>query len=59
MARMKLELDKLKAERSFSIQSDGMDLKEAQLEHKRNIDNSELEILQTTDDLRGIASPTG
>jgi hypothetical protein len=36
-----------------------MDLKEAQLEHKRNIDNSELEILQTTDDLRGIASPTG
>ena len=59
MARMKLELDKLKAERSFSIQSDGMDLKEAQLEHKRNIDNSELEILQTTEDLRGIASPTG
>ena len=59
MARMKLELDKLKAERSFAVQSDGMDLKESQLEHKRFIDNAELEILKTTEDLRGIASPTG
>ena len=59
MARMKLELEKLKSERSFALQSDGMDLKEAQLEHKRHIDNSELDILKTTEDLRGIASPTG
>lgn len=59
MARMKLELEKLKSERSFALQSDGMDLKEAQLEHKRYIDTSELDILKTTEDLRGIASPTG
>ena len=59
MARMKLELEQLKSERSFALQSDGMDLKEAQLEHKRHIDNSELDILKTTEDLRGIASPTG
>jgi hypothetical protein len=59
MASLKLELEKLKAERSFALQSDGLDLKEAQLEHKRYIDNSELDILKTTEDLRGIASPTG
>lgn len=59
ISRLKLELDRLKAERSFSIQSDGMDLKEAQLEHKRSIDNAELEVMKSAEDVRAIASPTG
>ena len=59
IAAMKLELDKLKADRNFAIQSDGMDLKEAQLEHKQFVDNEELEIARNTDDVRAIASPTG
>jgi hypothetical protein len=36
-----------------------MDLKEAQLSHKQKIDEAELEILRTTEDKRGIVSPTG
>jgi hypothetical protein len=36
-----------------------MDLKEAQFEHKQRIDEAELAVLQRTDDVRGIASPTG
>ena len=49
----------MKAERSFAIQSDNMDLKEAQLEHKQYVDGEELEIAKTADDVRAIASPTG
>lgn len=59
IAQLKLELERTKAERGFAIQSDTMDLKEAQLEHKRFTDESELEILKTTEDIRGIASPSG
>ena len=59
VAQMKLELDQMKAQAQHALQSDSMDLKEAQLEHKRRIDESELAILKTTEDKRGIVSPTG
>ena len=59
IAQLKLELEATKAERSFAIQSDGIDLQEAQLEHKRATDQAELDILRTAEDVRGIASPSG
>lgn len=59
MAQMKLELEQMKAQASHALQSDSMDLKEAQLAHKKRIDEGELEILKRTKDVRGIASPTG
>ena len=59
IAQARLSLDQMKAEKAFAIQSDTVDLKEAQLEHKRFTDESELEILRTTEDIRGIASPSG
>ena len=59
IAQMKLQLEQMKAERNFAIQSDSMDLKEAQLEHKQYVDGEELEIAKTADDVRAIASPTG
>jgi len=50
----------MKAQASHALQSDGMDLKEAQFQHKVRIDEGELEVLrQETTDVRGIASPTG
>jgi len=59
IAQLKLELEQMKAQRNFAIQSDNMDLKEAQLEHKRMVDTAELEIARNADDVRAIASPTG
>ena len=59
IAQLKLELEATKAERGFAIQSDSIDLKEAQLEHKTATDRAELEILRNAEDVRGIASPTG
>jgi len=59
MAEAKIRLDAEKAAASHALQSDNMDLKEAQFAHKRNIDEAELEVLKKTDDVRGIASPTG
>ena len=59
MTGMKLELDKMKAESSHAISSDNQDLKEEQFAHKKNIDEAELEVLRKTQDVRGIASPTG
>ena len=59
IAQMKLQLEQLKAQNSFAIQSDSMDLKEAQLEHKQFVDRAELEIARNADDVRAIASPTG
>ena len=56
---MKLELEKMKAEKSFAIQSDTVDLKEAQFEHKKLIDKAEMILAQSTDDVRAIASPNG
>jgi len=59
IAQLKLELEQMKAQRNFAIQSDNMDLKEAQLEHKQMVDTAELEIARNADDVRAIASPTG
>jgi len=59
MAQMKLELDKLKAQQSFALQKDKMDLQEAQHEHKEYVNLAELEIARTADDVRAIASPNG
>jgi len=59
IAQAKLNLEQMKAERGFAIQSDTVDLKEAQLEHKTATDAAELEILRNAEDVRGIASPTG
>lgn len=59
IAQMKVQLEQMKAQQNFAIQSDNMDLKEAQLEHKQMVDKAELEIARTADDVRAIASPTG
>ena len=59
IAQMKAELDQMKAEKSFAIQSDGIDLKEAMFEHKKVIDRAEMILAQSTDDVRAIASPNG
>jgi hypothetical protein len=58
-AQLKLELDKLKAENSFAIQSDNIDLKESQLNHKKVIDTAELVLAQQADEITAIASPNG
>lgn len=58
-AQLKLEIDKLKAENSFAIQSDSVDLKEAQLNHKKVIDTAELVLAQQADEITAIASPNG
>ena len=56
----KIQLDADKAAAQHALQSDNQDLKEASFEHKRMIDEGELEILRRkTTDVRGIASPTG
>jgi hypothetical protein len=59
MAQMKLELEQLKSQQNFAIQSDGMDLKEQQQVHKEMVDKAELEIAKSAEDVRAIASPTG
>ena len=59
IAQMKLQLEQMKAQQGFAIQSDNVDLKEAQLEHKQFVDKAELEIARNADDVRAIASPTG
>jgi hypothetical protein len=59
VAQMKMQLEQMKAEAQHALQSDNQDLKEQQFKFKQFIDSSELEILKTADDLRGIASPTG
>ena len=58
-AQMKLELEKMKAENNFAIQSDNVDLKEAQLNHKKVIDTAELVLAQQADEITAIASPNG
>lgn len=60
LAAAKIETDRIKAQASHALQSDNMDLKEAQFVHKQRIDEGELEILRReSTDVRGIASPTG
>ena len=56
-AQLKLELDRMKAENNFAIQSDTVDLKEAQLNHKKLIDSAELVLAQQADEITAIASP--
>ena len=55
----KLETEQGKVQAQHALQSDNQDLKEAQFQHKVRIDEGELDILRRTDDVRGIASPTG
>jgi hypothetical protein len=55
--QMKLELERLKAENQFAIQSDKVDLNEAQLNHKKVIDTAELLLAQQADEITAIASP--
>ena len=57
--QMKLELERLKAENTFAIQSDKVDLSEAQLNHKKVIDTAELLLAQQADEITAIASPNG
>ena len=59
LAQMRLELDTLKAQNSHAVQSDGVDLKEAQLLHKKVIDAAELILAQQADQVTAIASPNG
>ena len=59
-AQAKVETDQMKAQASHALQSDNQDLKEAQFQHKVEIDRGELEILRKqSTDVRGIASPAG
>jgi hypothetical protein len=58
-AASKMELDAAKAQSQFAMQSDQQDLREAEFEHKKFVDEGELELLKTTEDRRGIVSPTG
>jgi len=59
IAAGKLEIEAGKAQASHAIQSDNMDLKEAQFQHKQRIDEGELALLRQSEDVRGIVSPTG
>jgi hypothetical protein len=59
IAAGKMEIDMEKAQAAHALQSDNMDLKEAQFQHKQRIDEAELEVLRRAEDVRGIASPTG
>jgi len=58
-AASKMELDAAKAQSQFALQSDQQDLREAEFAHKQKVDEGELELLKTTEDRRGIVSPTG
>jgi hypothetical protein len=59
MRQMKHELDTMKAQQAFALQSDKQDLAETQFEHKEYVNLEELEIARKADDVRAIASPNG
>lgn len=59
IAQLRLELDKMKAQNTHAVQSDSVDLKEAQLMHKKIIDAAELVMAQQADQITAIASPNG
>jgi len=59
LGQMKLQLDQMKAERTFALESDRQDLAETQFEHKEYVNLEELKIARTADDVRAIASPNG
>jgi hypothetical protein len=55
--KMKLELEKAKAENIHAIASDNLDLKEEQLRHKKLVAAAELILAQNADEITAIASP--
>jgi len=55
--KMKLELEKAKAENTHAIASDNLDLKEEQLRHKKLVAAAELILAQNADEITAIASP--
>jgi hypothetical protein len=57
IAKMKLELDRAKAENIHAIASDNLDLKEEQLRHKKLVAAAELILAQNADEITAIASP--
>ena len=59
MRQMKHELDTMKAQQAFALNSDKQDLKETEFEHKEYVNLEELEIARKADDVRAIASPNG
>lgn len=59
IAKMKLELERIKSQRDFALKSDKMDLQESQQQHKEMVNLEELEIAKNADDVRAIASPNG
>ena len=59
MRQMKHELDTMKAQQAFALQSDKQDLNETEFEHKEFVNLEELEIARNADDVRAIASPNG
>jgi hypothetical protein len=59
IAQMKVQLEQMKTQANIAIQSDSMDLKESQQEHKVMVNTAELEIARTANDVRAIASPSG
>ena len=60
LAAAKIELDHEKSVASHALQSDNMDLIEAQFDFKKLIYEGELEILKgNSAEVLGIASPTG
>ena len=59
MASAKIELDAAKSQSQFALQSDQQDLREQEFGHKVKIYEGELELLKTTEDRRGIVTPTG
>ena len=59
MRQMKHELDTMKAQQAFALQSDKQDLNETEFEHKEFVNLEELEIARTAEDVRAIASPNG
>lgn len=59
ISKMKLQLEKAKADNQHAIQSDNMDLKEEQLRHKKAIDAAEMVLAQRAEEITAIASPNG
>ena len=55
--KAKFDLDSAKFQEGGVVKLNQQQLKEKQFEHKRQLDIAELQILKTTEDVRGIASP--
>mgnify|MGYP003124853184 CR=1 FL=1 len=55
--KLKHQLDVMKAENQFAIQSDQVDIKEDTLDHKKAVDAAELELANRAEEITAIASP--